>query len=401
MKKMQKINPFFLFGISLFVVVILYSLHYSLLYPSLSVSMAFFLSIVLVLSFISNIMWRDFCLYLNNCSDSQKQIHLDNKSKSLTIISLVGTLVEGIYSRGFPLLGHYSEGSSYGIPVVHVTLTVYISFLISLIFYFQVKKGFIKQRNILIMLNFFCLMLTLARSVLVVSLLNCLWIYLFSKKKIKIQKQTIIITIIGMYVFGLLGNYRSNMQQETRQNSIFNSDFVYYVGSAKENVRDKPLLGPLFWDYLYVTSPLANFQNIVNQKKVTTEKVSVSDIMSQFVSNAFIKEDNDPKTENIQQYQINSALTVGTIFFSNYNLSGWLGVWTMLIYMLIFPFFYILLIKLLAPAFMDIAISILDTLYVLNLFDNMFSFTTTSLLLLMPLFFRFIDSITLKKIRFI
>lgn len=383
---MQKLNPYYVFNAGLLIVIGVYSFNLSSLYSNFSLRMiVFFISII----FLFYILGIEFEKQIKYISNDYEEIWKNKKYLLGTIISVLGTLLEGLYSHGYPLLGHYGNDINYGIPTFHVILTVYISFLTICIFESLLYRSKAKNKLILaIIINLFCLLLALSRLVMVIIFLNFMWLILFKKGKLKFSSRkffTFIVTIVCfLYLFGILGNYRSNLQINNSNDDLFDSTLIYNVGEAKNDVRDNKYLGPLFWDYIYISSPLANFQNIVNLKsnsENTDEKDIVTQYIPEIISNKFFPEYT---WKSSMQYQVNPILNASTVFFSSYYILGWIGIIFMVLYMSIFPYVYMYLIKKLSPEYSEIAISFLNTIYLLNLFGNMFSNTVTSILLIFP-----------------
>lgn len=407
---MQKLNPYYIFNVGLLVVIGVYLLELSDLYPTFSFSTIFFLLCVVLLFIILGLIFKQQYRISNYINETEwtKQSYLLG-----TIFSVLGTLAEGVYSHGYPLLGQYGDDVHFGIPTFHVFLVVYISFIIICIFesflFVNVKKQK-KKLILLIIINLFCLILDLSRSVIVVVALNCLWLALFQRKRkglnFSFSLKKVTVTLIGvvclLYLFGIVGNYRSSLQMNnanTTNNNLLDSTLIYNVGEAKENVRNNKYLGPLFWDYIYISSPLANFQNIVNLKKNSDDTTDKKEILTQYIPEVV----SDKLFPNYTwkssiQYQINTILNATTVFFSSYYILGWLGVLFMVIYMSVFPFIYMYLIEKFSPDYYEIAIALLNTAYLLNLFGNMFSFTVTSLLFLFPFLASFKNKIASLRI---
>lgn len=385
-KKMQKLNPYYVFNAGLLIVIGVYSFNLSNLYSNFSLRMIIFFISIIFLFYILGIEFEKQIKYISN---DYEEIWKNKKYLLGTIISVLGTLLEGLYSHGYPLLGHYGNDINYGIPTFHVILTVYISFLTICIFESLLYRSKAKNKLILaIIINLFCLLLALSRLVMVIIFLNFMWLILFKKGKLKFSTRkffTFIVTIVCfLYLFGILGNYRSNLQMNNSNDDLFDSTLIYNVGEAKNDVRDNKYLGPLFWDYIYISSPLANFQNIVNLKsnsENTDEKDIVTQYIPEIISNKFFPEYTWKLS---MQYQVNPILNASTVFFSSYYILGWIGIIFMVLYMSIFPYVYMYLVKKLSPEYSEIAISFLNTIYLLNLFGNMFSNTVTSILLIFP-----------------
>lgn len=405
MKRNVKIlNPFFLFVGALIVDIILYSFHLSELYPELTLDMICFLIFLILFFLIDGYIFSFWLRKKEYIVPSSKNIH---RYKKLTIFSIVGTILEGIYSKGFPLITNMGYGNdaikTYGIPVFHVFLTIYISFLINTIFFNNLKYKSNKYK-LYILINFGCLILELSRSIIVITLLNCLWLFVIgsqNKKKAPLTKRIFLIflVIFGLYLFGIFGNYRSNLVGQTKNNNVIDSTFIFQVGQAKESVQDNKKLGPFFWSYLYLSSPLSNFQNLIENKKKDDNSIPISYLLSQYLPDTI---DNIlfPNSSYISKessvYLVNQNLNVSTVFFDSYFILGWFGVILMVVYMLIIPYIYLKIILRFFPKYYVYSLSFLCTTYVLNLFSNMFVFSVTSLLLLFPIFIGLIEGVLPK-----
>jgi hypothetical protein len=195
-----------------------------------------------------------------------------------------------------------------------------------------------------------------------------------------------------------VGNYRSNIQIGESNRNAFDSTFIYDFGYASENFFKTKIPGPFFWSYIYTTSSLANFQSIVN---TDNSEVEISKLPT-FLFSQFLPDIISKKTENeyyqnreseITQYQVSPDLTVGTTFFSAYFILGWLGAYLMLGFMILFPFVYVYLLKKYASNYIIFGFSVLNTVYVLSFFDNMFAYSALSLQLILPFIQNFFSKV--------
>lgn len=397
---MQKLNPYYIFNFGLLLVIVIYSLRLSNLYPSFSLSIIiFFICIISLFSLLCYNFKKEF-RFLDNV---QSNIWKNKKYILGSWCSLFGTLAEGVYSHGFPLLERYGDDVDFGIPTFHVILVVFITFITICIFQSYLFISNKKERRKLILLffiNFGCLMLDLSRSVILIIVLNCLWLFFFKERKNKIRftKKKIIPIFLGLvtglYLFGIIGNYRSNLQMNNANNDLLDSTLIYEVGDAKEEIRDNKYMGPLFWDYIYMSSPVANLQNIVNLKTNNNEPINKEEIITQYIPEVISEKIFPDYTwKSSISYQINSILNAATVFFSSYYILGWIGVIAMFIYMAVFPYVYLYLIRNLAREYFGIAIALLNTAYLLNLFGNMFSSTVTALLFFFPFLGSMLDKL--------
>ena len=100
--------------------------------------------------------------------------------------------------------------------------------------------------------------------------------------------------------------------------------------------------------------------------------------------------------EDLEQYQVSPALTVSTIYYKMFAYNGWLGAILMDMYLVLFPFVYLLILNKFAKNYVLYGICILNTMYVLNFFDNMFMFDTISLQLFIPLVMGILQKLRIK-----
>lgn len=398
---MRKINPFYLFVYTLIGIIVLYLFGWSQIYPKFTPQMIAMFLIIIPLYSLCGFLFNGM-LMKNDINREKMNENLKFRFGWLTFFSFLGAIVEGIKSKGFPLLGAYS-GNDYGIPTFHVILTVYTSFICLLIFQkiIQKTKRSRKKEIIYFFLNLFCLMLPLSRSAIIFTLLNCLWLFLFTRKnKLTAGKKITIgiLIILSLYSFGIAGNYRSALQMNTTS-ALTDSSFIYRVGFVDKKFTETKLPGAFFWDYLYGTSSLANFQNITIRDKSDMNNSMTEFVATQYMPDVIGKrlypQFYDEKDTTLVQYQITPILNVGTVFFTSFYLMHWYGVIMMISFIAFFPFCYIWLLRKITSKYLLLSLAVLNSMYVLNLFDNMFTFSVLSLQLMIPIILGIIER--LKK----
>ena len=155
----------------------------------------------------------------------------------LFYIWLIIELFETIYSRGVPLLwkliGDSKTYFDYGIPSVHGFANAFGLSLVMLMYYYFV---FVKRKKdvlvkMLIMVLFYVSLIT--RQVLISMAIEIISVSLLSARKIPVIK-LIILCIIGIIVFGLIGNVR------TGYDAFLNVSMMKYS------------TGPLFIGFIWV-----------------------------------------------------------------------------------------------------------------------------------------------------
>lgn len=388
---MKKINPYIILITVIIIVVLFYQCKWSLLYPRLSDSMAITIVILVILCWVFSLMFNSF---VKHEKGTKWSLEYNYWYTLIVFIIALGTLMDGIYSHGFPLFGTIKYGDNYGIPTLHTFIAIldsYITYVLALMVTFNKSKR--KRTAFAFTIAAICLVLPLSRMLIVLTFSNYLWSYLYLNldkyKNIKfIQKLSLCILIIcGMYIFGLLGNYRTNIQESNNKNYT-DSTMIYQIGVPSTNFINSRIPAPFFWDYIYGTSALANLQNIINERG-RSENTSLSEFaITQFLPDVFGKNINSSEYENINlrtyQYQVSPVLNVSTFLFKPYYLLGWFGIIAMIIFVLIFPVLYLLILNPLESNYIIIGISILNTIYAFMFFDNMFTISVLSLQLLLP-----------------
>lgn len=388
---MKKINPYIILITVSIIVVLFYQCKWSLLYPRLSASMTITIVILVILCWVFSLMFNSF---VKHEKGTKWSLEYNYWYTLIVFIIALGTLMDGIYSHGFPLFGTIKYGDNYGIPTLHTFIAIldsYITYVLALMVTFNKSKR--KRTAFAFTIAAICLVLPLSRMLIVLTFSNYLWSYLYLNldkyKNIKfIQKLSLCILIIcGMYIFGLLGNYRTNIQ-ESNNKSYTDSTMIYQIGVPSTNFINSRIPAPFFWDYIYGTSALANLQNIINERG-RSENTSLSEFaITQFLPDVFGKNINSSEYENIKlrtyQYQVSPVLNVSTFLFKPYYLLGWFGIIAMIIFVLIFPVLYLLILNTLESNYIIIGISILNTIYAFLFFDNMFTISVLSLQLLLP-----------------
>lgn len=300
--------------------------------------------------------------------------------------------MEVIYSGGFPILGQVGY-KDYGVPTLHVILVCCDSFFILNI----VKRSLKTKSEILKRKQIFSgtiavlpLVFGLSRGTLVILLIGMAMMYFSSKTKSMPFKISVLISaliLLGIYVFGIVGNYRMNHDYGNKE-SVEKSTLILSIGKANQKFQDSRIPKPFFWTLIYDTSPLSNFRentNLVNIKSsdITGERFLEYTVVN-FMPDVVSKRVYPTYTSDFKPWQITQEFTAASCWTIPYLMLGWYGVCGFLIFELVFPFIYLELIRRLAFQYFDIAIALLSTMYILMPFSNFFSFSALSLQLLLP-----------------
>ena len=372
-------NPLYIYVFAFLITFLVYGLGWSNLYPPLSPSMKIFLFITFFV-FI-------FCGWAIN------KLKLIRKSLSRTSPNLIRMLfyilmglyaVEFIYENNIPLLSKLrgEQGVNYmefGIPLLHGILISFNSFLIAHSFatYMSTKDKMILKYSLLLYLP---ALLFISRSIMVMGVLTSLFIYLHFVGKIKFltMVKLVVAVFFGLYLFGVIGNLRSG------------GNYFYVQSEAKDEFMESSIPKEYYWTYLYVGSPLANFQNTVNQAYIREYDFA-----------GFVFYENLPKiisknlggVLNIEErdlIRLTPWLTVGTTYAKSFAYLGWMGPYLMFIINLI----VYLIVLFLVPrnsSYHITTISILSIIILLNIFSNILVVTGISFQLVYCIIFSFFE----------
>lgn len=378
-------NPFYVYVLGFVLTFFVYSLGWSDIYPSLSDEVKIFLAVTFFIS-----------LFLGLCLDALKVF---KRQPSLTKQRLISTcfytilffyFVEIVVEGDIPLMAKLMgrpgiEYDEFGLPVLHGLLISFHSFLIAHSFsvYMSTKR---KRTLRIYLLLYVPAFLILNRSIIVFGLLTSLFIYIHFVGKVKLSRQIKIgiLALVALFIFGLVGNLRSG------------GDYIYTQSKATKDFMKSSIPKEYYWTYLYVASPLANFQNTVNNIKV-----------KEYDFTGFVFYENLPKiisksagplldVERRDLLRIVPWLTVGTTYGRSFAYVGWYGPYLLFFFNL---FLYLLIIVLIPRKsnYHTTSIGILSVIILLSIFTNMMIVTGISFQLAYCVIFAFFSN---KKLVF-
>lgn len=377
---------------------LLYMLGWSDLFTNLSASMIIFL----ILTSIIMMLFGNF--RKNSNLIKWNEIEKDDYTYVFSILSLFGHLINFIFAGKIPLINillskpnEVVEGFN-GIPFVHVLLVSFTTFYCTYLFHLYLSTKHRKDL-LLYLINFLPLILLFSRSAIILVLMNCVWIVLIRKRKLSVKFVAILmicLLTIG-YIFGVAGDKRTENQVNL---SGTGSDLIMEIGSASEEFRESLIPKTYFWVYLYASSPLANFQHIINTD--SNHPIDGERIL-EFVNNEFLPDSISNRinglmgSSNIEMPLITPTLNVATIYGPAYEYLSWMGPILMFIYTIVIITGYLYVNKE-NKQFLLTGIAILNSIIVLNAFDNMFSKTAFSFQLVYPIAFGFFYSKTTRSL---
>lgn len=393
-KTVNIFNPYFLFSVIFLAVLLVYQLNWSQLNIPLSLGLFLFLLLNIVLFFFFGY------LFDKRIQERPKKSYGYKKSYPfISVFILLGTLIEGIVLKGYPLFNSLGWGTiqyiEYGIPMFHVVLLT-VSYFFSMVVFETIIHGFKnKKMYLLLFITLVPFILTINRGMLVMLVISYICLYT-QEHKIIIKKKIVgillISAVIFFYLFGLFGNYRINADYK-QDRSITDSSIIMDVGEATNSFRESYIPKEFFWLYTYVTTPLANLQH--NMEEHINAGNKDKDGFFDFIKITFLPETLSKRMNptKINNYRVREELTVGTAYYEIYPRYGWTGMWIYLLVISVFPFLYLELLKKFAGQYINIGMALVCTMYTLLFFTNFLSYTGLAI----QLFFPFILSVERKN----
>lgn len=388
------INPFSVYIIAFISAIGLYVFKFSNLYPNLGLGLIAFLGVsFLVAGFLSKKTRKSKKIKYN-------PVYSDNKLGISILVLYIFYILDFMYAKQIPL---FNKSNNYlefkGIPTIHVLIYTFNIFIAIYAFHLILSKKGIKNKV------FF--LTTLIPSILLVSrgmLMNILIgsFFLFILKigdNIKFYKKNgckiIIILLIGLFSFGVFGNIRNN---SINGDNVFSNKYILMAGDASDNFRKSIIPKEFFWGYIYISSPLANLQlNVYNKKPTITvenfKKFIANEVTMDFISKRIFKSNYKSKREILL---IAPHLTVGTFYSGAFFYLGWLGMVIMFLFLMLICYAYINILSNDNP-FRIVGIAMLCNLVALCAFSNMITFSGMTFQLFYPILFEIYSRIVKYK----
>ncbi|QVI33929.1 hypothetical protein KG086_08975 [Lacticaseibacillus chiayiensis] len=388
-------NPYYIFIIDWVLIIFLYRLQWSSIYPNISLSLYLFLILSCMIAIVLS------RLYPKSIDKavSYAQISLQQQTlyRTFAIFLLTFCFAEGFYSKGFPLFGQVSY-QEFGIPVLHVIVQITNTFfsirLLDLIIRYKFKYMSV---NISFCISILSFILQFSRGTIVIVAGSGVFLFLVyhhTSSGIRWYSKFLLTLaiFIGLYFFGVAGDHRLSQGLDGMRGDAQSSLIMQFTSASPEFTMSK-IPKPFYWSYLYATSPLANLQETISANagtKHTSEnglnietfkpldyaiRVFTPDIISSHVLQPL----------DLQPVEIAPQLTVASAFFVPYMYYGFLGMIIYVFVLLIIPLAYVKLVNRIAPTYLPIAHSLMMITMLLTPFDNMIAFSGLSVLFVFPI----------------
>lgn len=367
-------NPFLLYVVTFLLTVVIYQLGWSNLYPALSATMILFLSFTLIIGLVFAIVHK----YKLKPPMRSAHVGPDAMAPLVTAIILALSLLQFAYDRDLPLLQvvsgsaptHKAFVDDYGIPLLHPILLSFSSFFSVYLFHLFLSTQ--HRRNLFyLILTVLPLILFFSRGSLALTLIACVFVYVFFSRRYTALRAVVLlaISVLLAYIFGLSGSIR-----------VADPAYILQIGGATTNFLTAPVPRDFFWSYLYITSPLANFQLHVDSTPPHTIEHDfaaflVFDVLPDFISRhvADLYHIEAPSST-----LVSPALTARSAYARSYLLLGWYGPTLLFGYFLLLTIFLLYALNKRSRFFLT-GLAFLNTLTVLLVFSNTLVFSGTVL----------------------
>ncbi|GEL13682.1 hypothetical protein FC15_GL000296 [Lapidilactobacillus concavus DSM 17758] len=383
------INPWTLFSLTFASALFSYSLGWSSSYQDVNSNLVLFLVIAIILFFVMGFIFSS----LKNPSAFVEKREIIFRDYLAHFFIFGGIILEGVYSKGFPLTGyiggHVITYADYGIPMFHVALITVSCFyaVLNVNDYFEGQKTW-QQAIQNIVIAFIPTILTYNRGMIMMTGMTMIFLYI-RKTKFKFTPIKIlsfgILGVAFLFLFGISGNYRINQNYGRPDLNMFQSDIILNQGNATKEFSESSVPKTFFWTYIYAASPLGNLANMVDKEKnLNNSESSIADfVVTQMIPDTIGKRLIDSNKSPIIPLVL-PQFNVSTAFSGSFYYFGWIGMIVFLVFVFMFPFGYLMLIRSFALEYYDVAFSSLCTVYSLLFFGNFFSFTGLMLQLIFP-----------------
>ncbi len=360
----------------------MYFFNWSNIFPDLTFSVYLFFGITFLISFVLGYQFQKkwFCEF--------KAISQSNKTVYIFSILVIAYIIEFIYNKGIPLIMVLNGSFNYklfGIKYFHVLVLTFSGFYTTYLFHQYLstnKKVLLYYIIILCLLN----LLIINRGSILFTISQCLMLLIIKINKFRIKHLffTFIFLLTISFLFGFFGNIRSGHG---------NKYFIPIETGANKQFMESSIPKEFYWTYIYIASPLANFQNNINKNNETStaeDKIvtiitnTLPESLSRRIIHLF-------KLERIEKnYLINENLIVSTTFNDSYIYLHWYGPYLLFFILNVFIILYLFVIKNNSIYFFTAFVTLIN-MVVFSVFDNMWAFTGLSLQLLYPLLLSYFE----------
>lgn len=365
------INPFIIYSITWSIVLLTYSLHWSLLCPIDLSYYKYFLIVTICLSFIIGLRFYKQKIF----SYKFKKLFNIAKLKKYNFILYLLLIVEIIIARDIPILGYLKGNISikyteFGLPFIHVIVANGFVIICFCSFYSYLTTCSKKLRKTYLLNMCFAIfpyVIMFNRGGLMYCFIGCMLLYLMQCENI--QKNIILsvcISLAFLFGFGALGNLRTDVKGA--------SNMILQFGEATQEFQDSPIPNELFWPYIYISSPLANAQLMMSNSDKEfnlndLNRLVLYEMTPELISKRIQGIDGGEESMDKILY----AFNVASVYGMSAKYMGWMGPIILYVFWILFVIITMGCIPKSSP-FYIIGIVSVSLITIMNTFDNMFVF---------------------------
>lgn len=382
------VNPYFCYCLSFTIALMLYSLRWSNLYPSLSAALVAFLILTIIAQGLAGFRFTR----KHTPTFTRFRVKMTYGPWIVTTFLYTLWIMEFAHGGGVPLvkilLNQPFDYKLFGIPTLHVFLVTFSSFYTVFLFHHYLSH---KSPQILFLfaINLLAAVLIYNRGMLLfnISASAILFLIYLGRLPRKVVLWFVPSVLFLCLLFGVMGTLRVSNEAHT---GYADDNFLQTAG-ASERFVDSWVPSEFFWVYLYATSPLANLEaNIALNDPLPSSVAVVSgwinnEILFDFISKRINAYTGD--TRAIQK-RIHGPFNASTVYSGSYSYLGWTGIILMAGIILALPLMLIRIIPVASPFFLT-AYAVLCALFLFMIFENTIRFTGLSFQLVYPLVFTF------------
>lgn len=317
-------NPFKCYAMTCVVVLAVYLLEFSNLYPKLGWDVFAFLTIT---GFASALLSWD----VARIRIRQRRVRaVFGHDARIALLICFGFLLEIAYAGAVPIIA--SSGSAdydyreFGIPTFHVVL-IGVCFFYSVYWWDLYLQGHDRRYGWMAFTGVFWALIIMNRGAMLISLVAFLFAY---GNRVGLRKRAWYIGVFVVLIawgFGVVGEIR------TQAMGIVDEDLILTIGDASDRFTGSGIPKNFFWFYLYASSPLANLQNTANNISGAGFPLigMMVDFLPDFISKRLVTEQ---QVEMVWPILITPQLTVATAYGRPLVTLGWLGPYLLHLYFL-------------------------------------------------------------------
>ncbi len=390
------LNPFYAYSIIYSIVLLVYLFPFSNLFPELSFPFFVYFLITIIISCVFGKKINYHCEKKTVVNESK----LLKKCNTILIINLLFLIIDFAYIGKVPLLSPSVEGfrDYEGIPFFGALFTNLFLFISTLSIY-----GYFKTKNrkymICWLFSFVPGVLLFSRALIVLQVLSATLLYgYFYRNKMHKSKllKLFICALIFLFSFGFAGNIRINQEiLKYNDESIIangtNSEAIKKIGLATRTFEESIIPDEYFWSYIYIASPLANLQNILDCSQMYDFDFDdvFQVVFMQMLPDVISKKINgELHVVNLEETPLlNPLLTVSTFYAKAALSMGYFGMIFMYVYMTLIIYVYYRLLRFFKCSTV-LGMAVLSPIVYLSMFDNIFIYSGWSFQLIFPFFIK-------------